>query len=77
MSFTPHSTTSTAHKKLMMTVAHKHLQKTTKSKQYIVLQDPEKETRDAEKAENELSKARKKLEAKKLAALRSENDDVR
>jgi hypothetical protein len=48
MSFTPHSTQSAAHRNLIMQLSKKH-QKVKKTKQYIVLEDPEKMSKDAEK----------------------------
>jgi hypothetical protein len=48
MSFTPHSTQSLAHRNLIAQLARKH-KKVNKTKQYIVMEDPEKIAKDAEK----------------------------
>jgi hypothetical protein len=48
MSFTHQSTDTEAHKKWMFKIGKTH-QKIAKSKQYIVLQDPEQEMREAER----------------------------
>lgn len=48
MSFTPHSTQSHAHRNLIAQLAKRH-QKVNKTKQYVAMEDPEKQARDAEK----------------------------
>ncbi len=76
MAFTPHSTQSLAHRNLILQLSKRH-QKVSKTKQYVVLEDPEKLAREAEKvfqlidfnnffqAEQERLKARRKLEQKR------------
>jgi RNA polymerase-associated protein LEO1 len=74
MSFTPSSTSSLAHKKFMLQLAQRH-QKVSKAKQYVMMEDPEKQARELEKVEMEKWRAKKKLEAKQKNAMRSVLDD--
>ncbi|KAJ3309113.1 hypothetical protein HDV04_000488 [Boothiomyces sp. JEL0838] len=71
MSFTPHSTNSLAHKRIISRLANQN-RKTVKTKQYVALQDPEQMKIEAERAENERLKARKKLDQKRRQLPRHE-----
>ncbi|KAJ3325324.1 Paf1 complex component [Boothiomyces sp. JEL0866] len=71
MSFTPHSTNSLAHKRIISRLANQN-RKTVKTKQFVALQDPEQMKIEAERAENERLKARKKLEQKRRQLPRQE-----
>lgn len=68
MSFRPHSTSSSTHKKLTRAIAKKHA-KIDKTKTLITKEDPDKARSELEKRVNENIKAQRKREAKERALL--------
>lgn len=68
MSFRPHSTSSSTHKKLTRAIAKKHA-KIDKTKTLITKEDPDKIRSELEKRVNENLKAQRKREAKERALL--------
>ena len=73
MAFRPHSTESLAHKKMIMQLNMETKQ--NKTRQKVVLKDPEQAGREALKLEQEKEKQRRKLEAKRRQSGRTLGED--